>query len=156
MLQFTSNIELSLNTEMFELFCGEAAVSSVFRRAGVATVSYDREMAPGKRNMDFLTPSGFAFQPHFFRNIQRYNACGAVCTYLTGHPSSLPCLQCCRLSMVCILKECPNAFNLVAPDCGSFSLVSRGTSRRSPINPLGQQGVPFVFRGNGTISRWGG
>lgn len=56
--------------------------------------------------------------------------------------------------MVCVLKESPDAFNMVAPDCGSFTLVSRGTSKRSPINPLGYQAFDFVARGNGTISRW--
>lgn len=61
-----------------------------------------------------------------------------------------------RLAMMCVLQEGPNALNLVAPDCGSFSLVSRATSQRSPINPLGRQGLPFVFRGNGTISRCAG
>ena len=60
-----------------------------------------------------------------------------------------------RLACVCVMKEPPNAFNLVAPDCGSWSVVSRGTSQRSAINPLGRQGIPFVQRGNGTISRWG-
>ena len=45
--------------------------------------------------------------------------------------------------MTCVLQEGPNALNLVAPDCGSFSLVSRATSQRSPINPLGRQGLPL-------------
>lgn len=57
--------------------------------------------------------------------------------------------------MICVLQEAPNAFNMVAPDCGSFTVVSRGTSLRSAITPLGREGLPFVFRGNGTISRWG-
>ena len=59
-----------------------------------------------------------------------------------------------RLAMVCVLREAPNAFNLVAPDCGSFSIVSRGTSQRSTVSPLGREPLPFVSRGNMTISRW--
>ena len=55
--------------------------------------------------------------------------------------------------MVCVLQQCPGAFNMVAPDCGSFSVVSRGTSLRTGINPLGMQSLGFVARGNGTISR---
>lgn len=63
LLQFTDNVDLRMQTEMFELFSGKGAVSSVFRRAGVSTVSYDRDLAPGKRCMDFLSESGFSFKP---------------------------------------------------------------------------------------------
>jgi len=64
-------------------------------------------------------------------------------------------LRCtCRLSAVCVMKQCPGSFNLVAPDCGSWSLVSRGTSLRSPMNPNGRSALPFVARGNTTVARW--
>ena len=141
-MQFTGNIDLSLQTQMLELFSGQGKVSGVFRRSGVATVSYDIEMFPDKRTMDFLSPSGFAYLSLY---------------YVACPPPLLPpvChIQPPRLAMTCILQEGPNALNLVAPDCGSFSLVSRGTFMRSGINPLGRQGLPFVFRGNGSISRW--
>lgn len=67
LIQFTENINIDMNTEMFELFSGKGAVSSVFRNAGVATVSYDRDLKPGQRHMDFLSPAGFALEPHFVR-----------------------------------------------------------------------------------------
>ena len=48
---------------MFELFSGKGAVSGVFKRAGVATISFDMELDPGQKTMDFLSEAGFAFQP---------------------------------------------------------------------------------------------
>ena len=62
---FTENVETGMRTQMLELFSGEGAVSSVFKREGVATVSYDINMAPGKRSMDFLSSCGFASKPYF-------------------------------------------------------------------------------------------
>ena len=54
-----------------------------------------------------------------------------------------------------VLQEAPNALNLVAPDCSSFTVVSRGTSMRTPINPLGRDGIAFVHSANGSVSRLG-
>lgn len=58
--------------------------------------------------------------------------------------------------MMIVMQEVPNALNVIAPDCSSFPLVSRGTSLRSGVCPLGRDGIPFVHRANGSISRWGG
>ena len=57
---FTDNVNLGLQTQMFELFSGKGAVSGVFRQAGIPTVSYDIEHHPGRRTMDFLSEGGFA------------------------------------------------------------------------------------------------
>ena len=51
--------------------------------------------------------------------------------------------------------QLPNSLNILAPDCGSWSSVSRGTSLRTKLNPLGRQGLAFVHRANGMISRPG-
>ena len=56
--------------------------------------------------------------------------------------------------MACVMREGPDALNLLAPTCSSWSLVSRGTSLRSPINPCGRASCDFVNDGNVTISRW--
>ncbi|CAL1131728.1 unnamed protein product, partial [Cladocopium goreaui] len=45
LLTFTDNVDLGLRTQFFECFSGQAAVSRVFKREGVPTVSYDIEMA---------------------------------------------------------------------------------------------------------------
>ena len=54
-----------MQTQFFELFSGEGAVSRVFKSAGVATVSYDVQMDRGRRTMDFLSEGGFAPKPKF-------------------------------------------------------------------------------------------
>ena len=57
--------------------------------------------------------------------------------------------------MACVMRELPNAMNVLAPPCGSWSFVSRGTSDRSPINPDGRASTDFVTDGNMTIARRG-
>ena len=54
-----------MQTQFFELFSGEGAVSRVFKSAGVSTVSYDVQMDSGRRTMDFLSEGGFASKPKF-------------------------------------------------------------------------------------------
>ena len=57
--------------------------------------------------------------------------------------------------MTCVLQEGPHSLNILAPDCSSWCIVSRGTSLRSPINVEGRSACEFVARGNLTISRLG-
>lgn len=71
---FTENAETGMRTQMLELFSGEGAVSRVFKGAGVATVSYDINMAPGKRSMDFLSPSGYASKPYFYKHLATHQS----------------------------------------------------------------------------------
>ena len=54
-----------MQTQFFELFSGEGAVSRIFKSAGVPTVSYDVQMDSGRRTMDFLSEGGFASKPKF-------------------------------------------------------------------------------------------
>ena len=63
---FTEGADMVMQTQMFECFSGQGHVSAVFKRAGVSTVSFDRELHPGKRTMDFLSEGGFASKPHFW------------------------------------------------------------------------------------------
>lgn len=63
LLTFTDNVDLGLRTQFFECFSGQAAVSRVFKREGVPTVSYDIEMASGKRTMDITSEAGYASNP---------------------------------------------------------------------------------------------
>ena len=60
-----------------------------------------------------------------------------------------------RLAMTCVMREGPDSFNMLAPACGSWCLVSRGTSQRCAVNPDGRAGLDYVLEGNLTISRWG-
>jgi len=65
---FTDNVDLGMQTQMLELFCGEGRVSGVFRGAGVPTVGYDIKKPYHGRSMDFLTSPGYASTPQCFWN----------------------------------------------------------------------------------------
>ncbi|CAK9084650.1 unnamed protein product [Durusdinium trenchii] len=64
-----------------------------------------------------------------------FNACGGF-------------LLCAHL----ILNQVPDRCNLLAPVCGSWSAVSRGSTLRSYINPMGRH-CPSVDSGNRMVSR---
>ncbi|CAE7653684.1 unnamed protein product [Symbiodinium necroappetens] len=52
-----------------------------------------------------------------------------------------------------VLNECPDACNLVGPDCSSWGLPARATSMRSKINPFGRMGLTWVSSNNCLVSR---
>lgn len=52
-----------------------------------------------------------------------------------------------------VLRLAPGGLLLCAPECGSWTVVSRGTSRRNPINVLGDCAFEFVRRANMTLGR---
>eukprot|EP00435_Cladocopium_sp_Y103_P027890 s546_g6.t3 len=52
-----------------------------------------------------------------------------------------------------VLSEVADAFNLMAPVCGSWSAVSRGSTYRSYTNPMGHQAYQAVSFGNRMMSR---
>jgi len=58
-----------------------------------------------------------------------------------------------RIVLNTILHERENAVNLMAPDCGSWGVPSRGTSGRTFFNYLGNLEYGFVTNGNSMISR---
>ena len=55
--------------------------------------------------------------------------------------------------MYSILKLTVNGVTLAGPDCGSWGVPARGTSKRSRINSLGFPAFDFVARGNVMVSR---
>ena len=52
------------------------------------------------------------------------------------------------------MQEFPNAMNVFAPDCSSWGIPCRGTSKRSYINYEGAVQYPFVRAGNMMVSRF--
>ena len=58
-----------------------------------------------------------------------------------------------RLCIFVVMQEMPNAMNVLAPDCGSWGIPARGTSRRSYHNYQGATGFPFVAKGNLMVAR---
>jgi len=72
-----------------------------------------------------------------------------------GYFMNLPCLYGVRLCLYVIMQELPNALNLMAPDCGSWGIPARGTTRntrRAFHNYLGCS-YPFVLSGNLMVGR---
>ena len=63
---------------------------------------------------------------------------------------------CPRMCLHTVLNEVVDAFNLMAPVCGSWSAVSRGSTYRSYCNPMGHQPYQAVSFGNRMISRFSG
>ena len=43
---------------------------------------------------------------------------------------------------------------MCGPDCGSWTVVSRGSSGRTIVNPGGYHGNAWVSENNLTVSRW--
>ena len=68
-----------------------------------------------------------------------------------GYFMNLPCSYM-RLCLYVIMQELPNALNLMAPDCGSWGIPARGTTRRAFHNYLGCS-YPFVLSGNLMVAR---
>ena len=60
---------------------------------------------------------------------------------------------CYRLVLWIILNERESAFNLMGPDCASWGLPNRGTSKRDFINWRGADGLPYVAAANVMIGR---
>ncbi|CAK9083901.1 unnamed protein product [Durusdinium trenchii] len=57
------------------------------------------------------------------------------------------------LCLWAILNEVPDAFNVLAPVCGSWSTVSRGSTLRNYVNPMGHQPYNSVAFGNRMTSK---
>ena len=75
-----------------------------------------------------------------------------ACNFFTIYYSILQ-LPALRLALLTVLKMIPNGLVLLAPQCSSWVVASRGTSRRSIINPQGFLGYDFVRHGNKIMSR---
>ena len=52
-----------------------------------------------------------------------------------------------------ILRTLPNCLLLLAPECSSWTVVSRGSTWRSIVNYRGLPGMPVVAKGNMMLSR---
>ena len=70
--------------------------------------------------------------------------------------SGKPHKACPRMCLHTVLNEVADAFNLMAPVCGSWSAVSRGSTYRSYCNPMGHQPHQAVSFGNRMMSRFSG
>ena len=91
--------------------------------------------------------------PMNFLQNQGFSSHGCNCDSLHLHSykpfhSVLP-----RIACWVVLNECPDAFNLIGPDCSSWGLPARSTSMRSSINPFGRMGIAWVSSNYCLVSR---
>ena len=130
LLSFTKGICLDPRYTMLEYFSGAGKVSQVFRETGRHQVGTFE--LRDSRSMDMMSPAGLA---HLVK-------------LLKGCKTPLP-----RLAVMMALQSYPGALHLYAPVCSSWTMISRGTSWRTPINVFGDLTKPWVQGANAMLSR---
>lgn len=58
-----------------------------------------------------------------------------------------------RLVVYIILCEVEEAVNLMGPECGSWGVPARGTSKRTYCNAFGAMHIPFVADANHCVAK---
>ena len=124
--------------QLVELFSGKGEVSRTFMEAGKSVSYFDR--VHDNRAMNIESPAGMAF---------------FVCNFSSCNPTYLPMVPLAhhRLCLSMVLAMAPNSLLVLAPECSSWTVVSRGTSRRSAINFWGDMSTAFVRKANMMMSR---
>ena len=126
-------------------------------KCGFKCASFDFTYGQAKSQgnpMDFNQPPGFLYLGECSGSDQYIYI---VYIYIErilhgpGYFMNLPCSYM-RLCLYVIMQELPNALNLMAPDCGSWGIPARGTTRRAFHNYLGCS-YPFVLSGNLMVAR---
>ena len=122
-------------------------IANLRHQHGFHTAAFDRDFSPQTKVMDFMENSGLVKQD--------LNMTECIFTGLYSLSWRLQEAHYMQLRIVLntILHERENAVNLMAPDCGSWGVPSRGTSGRTFFNYLGNLGYGFVTNGNSMISR---
>lgn len=123
------------------------------RENGYNVGQYDWDYA--ERGMNFLSNGGFACVTQIC-NTTRPNAnlfalTGQTWTGLVIDVSRVP-----RTAIYLVACLAPLGLLLLGPDCSSWTLVSRGSSWRSVMNPNGRLGSDWIRNSNLMISRWFG
>ena len=113
---------------LVEFFSGEAQVSQAFRDGGFRVASYDYLYDPN--GMNFLSDGGF------------------------GHLVKSSAWQQPRLALLLAVRTAPLGLHVFAPDCSSWTRISRGTSQRNHVNMFGRMDLPWVRNGVAMISRF--
>lgn len=123
------------------------------REHGLRVGQYDWEYS--QRGMNFLSNGGFAWgsqnMSHHSKSSQLlslYILASIDISYIrTSHVLAL------RTAIYLVLCLMPFGMLLFGPDCSSWTLISRGTSWRSILNPWGDLSSSWVRNANCMISR---
>ena len=108
---------------------------------GYRCASFDRDH---HRSMDFLAPAGYVFLSLWPLGYPIPPA--PIRTYLSIH---LP-----RLTLMIAMNMVTNGICIMGPDCSSWGLPARGSSRRSNINIFGYVLSPWVQKSTQMITRF--
>ena len=127
-LLLTWSYETSPIYHVVEYFAGAGKVSAEFRKAGWNVASYDNQY--DDKGMEFLQPGGFA---------------------LLGSLVFSCALT--RLALLLASSTVLMGLHIYAPDCSSWTRISRGTSCRNALNAFGRTAIPWVRNGNMMVAR---
>ncbi len=109
--------------------------------AGYRTASYDRDF--NMKAMDFLSPAGFL-------PLDRYYLSELGCPIPTALHLATHHL---RLALWVVARMPINSLSVMAPDCSSWGIPARGSSKRNFINSSGQIFSAWVRGANTMVSR---
>ena len=134
-----------------EIFSGVGQIAMQYRRMGLAAAEYD--FIHSHDAMDFFGAAGYAFLA-----LQK---CILDCSsptpksqktnprkLLETTPNRMP-----RLAIHTTMCLLPFGLLVAGPDCSSWTVVSRGTSWRTPVNPGGNLALEWVRNNNLAVSR---
>ena len=149
--------EVAPKFHLVEIFSGVGEIARVYRRAGLAAAEYD--FIHSNDAMNFFTAAGYAFLALplvliYLNVLQPYNpkAPENQSRKPTRNPGPTPKLMP-RLAIHTTMCLLPFGLLVAGPDCSSWTVVSRGTSWRTPVNPGGHLSLEWVRNNNLAVSR---
>ena len=109
-------------------------------KRGYKCATYDWQQS--KRCMDFNSAAGFLLLSSIGNG-----GCNKPCMPAVSSAFS-------RLALYVVFNMGPDSVMMAGPDCSSWGIPARGSSKRSYINPMGLESVPFVASANCMIGRF--
>ena len=120
--------------------CREHVPLHLRTKRGYKCATYDWQQS--KRCMDFNSAAGFLL----LRSMGNGD-CNKPCMPAASNALS-------RLALYVVFNMGPDSVMLAGPDCSSWGIPARGSSKRSYINPMGLESVPFVASANCMVGRF--
>ena len=129
---------MPMKYDMIEFFSGDGNAARAFREDGKQAATFEFQDDP--RTQDFMSAAGFAQ----LGTRQCVSLCAVTIVQMSMHL---------RLAIHLVLSAVPNGLMLLAPECGSWTVISRGSTWRSVVNWHGMPGVQAVAKGNMMMAR---
>jgi hypothetical protein len=87
-------------------------------------------------------------------HIVHHNTCARMYAFIKSIYIYVNPWQRCRVAIALALRTLPLGTHVYAPDCGSWTRVSRGSSLRDQLCALGDVGKEWIRNANLMISRF--